>query len=234
MTKGIVIGGGRSLWETNILTEIIKAQFSNRLKDISIMVCDRMLDHCIKQGLMLYNVSTCTQDIMEDRQTVDLFCKFYDCLQFDRFGIDIYLSDTVDPVFLKYVSMYGNTKLFHRKYKKGVIGLGAGFPMINTCGNVGIACWNILRQLKGCDQIAILGLDFEAYQNDLTGNNWEVEREHSKKEIERYSFECSTYNLSPYSTLKSDHILDCTLDEFLTDSYSGKYVGNPNDYKYDL
>ena len=220
MTKGIVIGAGRSFWESPVLPNIKKMIDKHTFKDTKLIICDRVATNVIDYGI---NPDNCKMVIVTSESTyIDDLRQFYiNSSVYDyKDVINVFISRSTNLKLHKEIMPYFyNYHHFVRKGKPTTTEATKLFdPIIECCGNVGMACYGIAKTVLGCDQIAFIGLDFKHYKYDI--DNWIVEGQLSLKEIKKNQKEIAHFNLSPIGLFyESGLFINCSLDQFINDTY---------------
>lgn len=232
--KTIIIGGGRSFYETDIVEQIANSGFKGH-----IIICERQLKPCIERGIdpTKFNVSVLTQEIMPTKEIEDLYINAYvnpTVLKYKGY-LKIWLSCVVGDRFLDEIKKnFINVNFYHRLSYNCTIDslyIDPYMPMFSTWENAGLGCHHLAR-LYGSLQVACLGLDFEKYKEDQVEWSWDEEHKHTVEEITKRWWEIFTVNLSPFGRLDSDKIIRCTLDDFLTDRYTVKSPSQENGVEF--
>lgn len=209
--KAIVVGAGKSFYDQYVIEQIAKSNY-----DGHIVLSDKIAKEAIQRGInpIKNSVSIVTQEEMT-KENRYIFRDFYinPEVHSNRKYVRVFLSGVIDPLFA--IAIYQDfefVNMFRRKYKKNPMCTDKEFaPTIKTCGNVGAACFNVARTMLGCDQIALLGLDFDIPE-------LKVEYDLTLTEL-RSAKDVSIFNLSCYGKIDSDNILRCSFQHFLKDDY---------------
>ena len=230
--KGIVIGAGQSFFEQDDLKRlsIYNLGGDNPKKfDGEIVVAERIAWECIELGIDPYrfkfNVVSC-----EDMSYTgfDMYERFFSKILPYAKVITVWVGTNTEPKLVKWLKEnFPDVHTFDRRFSGINAPRDKHTPLIECCGNCGMACWSIARTQLGCENIAVLGFDFEIYSKDTSLAMWDTELNQSLKTVKDYSFECVTFNLSEFGRFENDQINRCSLEQFLTDTYIPK--NNPNE-----
>jgi len=214
--KAIIIGAGSSYWSTNMIEELASSNFKG-----IIFIADRILENTIMRGInpRRFNVCSCTIESCFDHEVkgiTEFYINSWTIPYMDK--IKVWLAHTVHWEVLKNLKPYFKIRRFER-YGKGGFDLNPYTPVIQTCHNVGIAMFDIARKCYGCDQIALLGIEFNRFDKDTGGySTWDRELEQSMRFLNTVN-DCTIFNLSPDSRVRGNGIIFTSLEGFLTDNY---------------
>ena len=220
MKKGIIIGAGKSFWDTDLLEQLISSNF-----DGLVFISDRIIENCIMRGYspLKFKTILVTQESMYDHE-VEKFISFYKnkwVLPYQK-HFRVWLCSICHHSFIDQMRQSFDVHIYDRKAKPSPI-IDPYAPTIETCHNVGMACFALAHQVHGCDQLGLIGMDLTRYEKD-TGSydTWDYELSQSLNYISYHRLDVSTFNFSPYSRLISDDIVQCPFEDFMTDNYRNK------------
>ena len=146
MTKAIVIAGGQSVYDENIIEKI------KDKPDLTILSTDRTLKYCLENNVV--PEYCCIQENLITAEGVDnlkLFF-FHGIVKSHAHEITLYHSQILTKERQQIVKDMGfKTIIFNR------FGCGGNLPnIINTSGNCGMALVEIARKLLKIDKIAVI------------------------------------------------------------------------------
>ena len=164
-TKAIIMGGGESLYQENVIDVIVKAKKENPelLNDTIIMSTDRTLKHVLEKGII--PEYTCIQENLYPPT------RYHTVPQTD-YLVDFFKHDIVKK-FAPQITLYYAQAL--RWYRTSILkamgfkmkrfnrmGLGGNVkPLIYTCGHCSQALVSICREVLKIDKIATIGMDMD-------------------------------------------------------------------------
>lgn len=219
MKRAIIIGAGKSFFNTPLIEELASSKFEGM-----ILLSDRIAGEAIHRGIdpLKFNVSIATQEGMKNQDEINRHLSMYREFNVmkNRRNFDVYLATIVDPFFDAEICRDFKVKYFIRAGKAECIKIKDNLPVIDTCSNVGSACWSIARQLFGCTIIGMIGLDYGSYSKDTSVSKWEVEKGMMENMLTRYKNEILTCNFSPYCNLDIDFIRTITFQRFIENNYN--------------
>ena len=168
MTKAIVIAGGQSVYDENIIEKI------KDKSDFTILSTDRTLKYCLENNVV--PEYCCIQENLITAEGVDnlkLFF-FHGIVKSHAHEITLYVSQILTKERQQLVKDMGfKTIIFNR------FGCGGNLPnIINTSGNCGMALVEIARKLLKIDKIAVIGLDLDF------SRDWKVYKKDSPRTVE--------------------------------------------------
>jgi len=220
MTKAIVIAGGQSLYDENIIEKI------KDKSGLTILSTDRTLKYCLENNVI--PEYCCIQENLITAEGVDnlkLFF-FHGIVKSHAHEITLYHSQILTKERQQLVKDMGfKTIIFNR------FGCGGNLPnIINTSGNCGMALVEIARKLLKIDKIAVIGLDLDfstswkLYKKD-SQRTVESMLTNSKQQVANDYFEIGqkgnklypypTYNLTKMGSFHGIGIKEITVEEFL-------------------
>jgi len=224
LTKAIVIGAGKSFWESDVLREIILLSNDGLMNDVKFVLCERIAHNVIEAGLNPdLDIHIVTQEDIPTRKDLFNFECFYHEKKIweNRDKFHVWISRTSHNHlhwFLK--NSFEKYHTFTRRSAPIKVEPHDTIdPLINTCGNVGMACYGIARTVLGCDQIAFLGMDLKPYpkHDDPSNPSWEIERTLTKRELSRNKNDISNFDLGDFGD--DNYLFSCSLSDFINDHY---------------
>ena len=219
MTKAIVIAGGQSVYDENIIEKI------KDKPDLTILSTDRTLKYCLENNVIPQYC--CVQENLITAEGHDNLKEFFfhGIVKSHADKITLYHSQILTKERQQLVKDMGfKTIIFNRS------GCGGNLPnIINTSGNCGMALVEIARKLLKIDKIAVIGLDLDF------SRDWKVYNKdprtvesmltNSKQQIANDYFEIGqdgnkvcqfpTYNLTKLGSFHGIGIKEITVEEFL-------------------
>ena len=168
MTKAIVIAGGQSVYDENIIEKI------KDKPDLIILSTDRTLKYCLENNVVPQYC--CIQENLITAEGVDnlkLFF-FHGIVKSHAHEITLYHSQILTKERQQLVKDMGFKTIIFKRF-----GRGGNLPnIINTSGNCGMALVEIARKLLKIDKIAVIGLDLDF------SRDWKVYKKDSPRTVE--------------------------------------------------
>lgn len=223
MKKAIIIGAGKSFFDTNMVERLA----TNPNVD-HIILSDRIADEALRRGLdpVRSYISVVTHEYLTTN--AHLIMQYYQRMYMMKYKINlnVYIANVASVKMIKDISSIFEKTFTFDRFGKVQQNKDPFATSIDSCHNVGMACFGVAWKILGCDQIGLIGIDFEPYRLDNGGTDWSHELDLSLKEIRKRieSKDVSVFNLSGTSRLKDPHIMECSLEDFLRDSYSDNRV----------
>ena len=219
--KGIVIGAGQSLYDENVIDNLVKLKETDDplLKDVVILATDRTLKYVLEQGIIpeycgiQENLYPATQFGMTDY--LPIFFD-HDIVKKHASKITMYVAQALRWQRHKILSEMGFTMIRFNRYGCG----GTLKPAIQTCGHCAMALLQIARYILKLDKIAVIGMDMDNSTSWKVYDNTNIAQGMAQNTIRKTASDFvdtgkPVYNLTRKGIYHCRGVEETTINEFL-------------------